>query len=137
MCHKAMGQEPTPIQAQVVLTLYRQILNVEVQGVSSGAYTQMGLDLWRGGKLDESIRAYRKALEEDEANSRAQFNLALAYLAQGKVEAAESAYAEGMKRFGRAAAEGVGAETALGSLIDRGIQVEAARKLLETYWPSQ
>ena len=137
MCHKAMGKEPTAMQAQAVFTLYQKILKSEFQGVSSGAYTQMGLDFWKGGKLDESIKAYLRALEEDGANSRARFNLGLAYLTKGDVEEAERAYAAAMGKFGRAGEERADAAEALHGLISRGIQVEAARNILETYWPGQ
>ena len=134
MCHKAMGKEPLPKQVQAVFTLYQKILNGDFQGVNSTAYTQMGLDFWRRGKFDESKRAYRKALEEDEANSRAWFNLGLVCLTKGEVEEAERAYASAVERFGRGGAERAEAEEALRSLLDHGIQVEATRKILETYW---
>ena len=137
MCHKAMSQEPTPQQVQAVFTLYRKILHGDFQGVSSAAYTKMGLDFSQGGQLDESIMAYRLALEENGANSRARFNLGLAYLTRGDVEEAERAYAEAMGKFGRAGEERTDAAEALHGLISRGIQVEAARNILETYWPKR
>ncbi len=59
----------------------------------------------------------------------------MALLAQGKVEASERLYAEGVAYFGRTAASEAGAAEGLRSLIARGIQVEAARKLLATHWP--
>ena len=125
------------MQVQGCPALYKRILRSDFQGVSSAAYTKMGLDFWRAGELDGSIRAYRKALEEDTANSRARFNLGLAYLAKGEVEEAERAYAAAMGKFGRAGEEGDDAAEDLHSLISRGIQVEAARNILETYWPGR
>ena len=133
MCHKAMGKEPPPEQVQAVFNFYRQVLNGEFQGASSAAYTWMGLDFLQGGELDESIAAYRRALEEDRANSRALFNLGLAYLTNGNIEDAERSYAAAMWRFGRAGEERADAEEALRDLISRGIQVESARYMLETY----
>ena len=133
VCHKALGKEPMPMQVQAVFDFYRQILDGDFQGVSSAAYTWMGLDFWQRGKVDEAIRAYRKAVEVDEANSGARFNLGLACLALGRVEEAERAYAAGMERSG--GAERADAAEALRGFISRGLQVEAARKILETYWP--
>ena len=135
MCHEAMGKEPMPMQVQAVFDFYRQILDGDFQGVNNAAYTWMGLDFWQRGKVDEAIRAYRKAVEVDGANSGARFNLGLACLALGRVEEAERAYAAGMERSGGEGAERADAAEALRGLISRGIQVEAARKILETYWP--
>ena len=137
MCHKAMGKKPPAEQIQAVFTFYLQILNGDSRGVSSTSYTRMGLDFWQRGKLDESVRAYRKALEEVGDNSRAQFNLGLAYLTKGDVEEAERAYATAMGKFGGAGEERADAEEALHGLISRGIQVEAARNILEAYWPGR
>ncbi len=137
MCHKAMSQEPTLKQVQAVFTLYREIMNGDFQGVSSASYTKIGLDFGREGALDESIGACLRALEEEGDNSRARFNLGLAYLAKGEVKEAERAYAAAMGKFGQAGEERAYAAEALHGLISRGIQVEAARNILETYWPGQ
>ena len=95
----------------------------------------MGQDLWAGGRTGEAARAFRLALEHDADNRRAHFGMALALLAQGQVEEAERLYADGMARFGRAAAYESGAAAGVRSLISRDLQVEAARRILSTHWP--
>ena len=55
-------------------------------------------------------------------------------LSQGQVEEAEKLYAEGVARFGSIAAKEAGAVEGLRNLITRGIEVEAARRILTTDW---
>ncbi len=136
LCHRALKDgSATEVQAETVFKIYGHLLDGEYGEVSSAGATRMGMDLLDGGRAEEAARAFRQSLEKDADNHRAHFGLGLALLAQGQVEEAERLYAEGVARFGRAAAEESGAVEGLRSLIARGIQMEAAREILETHWP--
>ena len=136
LCHRALQDESaTEVQRRTVFQIYGGVLQGAHGKVSSASATRMGIDLLEGGRAGEAAKAFRHALEKDADNRRAHFGLGLALLAQGLVEEAEKLYAEGVSRFGRTAASEAGAAEGLRSLIARGIQVEAARKLLATHWP--
>ena len=137
-CHRALkGGSAAEVQPEMVFRIYGGILNGKYGSPGSSACTRMGMDLWDGGRVEEAVRAFRQALEKDADNRRAHFGLGLALLAQGQVEEAGRLYAEGVARFGRAAAEESGAAEGIRSLIARGIQAEAAREILTTYWPER
>ena len=137
-CHRALkGGSAAEVQPEMVFRIYGGILNGKYGSPGSSACTRMGMDLWDGGRAQEAVRAFRQALERDADNRRAHFGLGLALLAQGQVEEAGRLYAEGVARFGRAAAEESGAAEGIRSLIARGIQAEAAREILTTYWPER
>ena len=121
----------------MVFRIYGGILNGKYGSPGSSSFTRMGMDLWDDGRVEEAVRAFRQALEKDADNHRAHFGLGLALLSQGQVQEAERLYAEGVARFGRAAAEESGAVEGLRSLIARSIQVEAAREILATHWPER
>ena len=135
ICQQIFSRDPSPSQSKAVFLLYRRILESRPGGVSSPIYAQMGLDLWKGGITDDSITAFRIALEKDQTNSRAHFGLGLACLAEGKIEEAESIYAQGLTTFGLAAAVEAGAPEGIRALLAQGIQVMAARDILATYFP--
>ncbi len=137
MAQRALGKDPTARQSDAIFLLYLQILEDHPGSASSEDCVRMGLDLREGGRTEDSISAFRLALEKDETNTRAQFGLALSCLALGQVEEADSLYAQGVARFGRAAAEEAGAPEGIEALISQGIQVEAARDLLATHFPQQ
>ena len=105
--------------------------------LSSSACLRIGLGFLSAGKADDSIDALRKALEKDHDNSRARFALGLAFLAQGQVEEAERHYEQGISKFGRSGAGSTEAVEDINSLIARGVQVAAARRILATYFPTQ
>ncbi len=137
-CHRALkGGSAAEVQPEMVFRIYGGILNGKYGSPGSSACTRMGMDLWDGGRAQEAVRAFRQALEKDADNRRAHFGLGLALLAQGQVEEAGRLYAEGVARFGRVAAEESGAAEGIRSLIARGIQAEAAREILTTYWPER
>lgn len=125
----------TDLQSETVFKIYGGLLDGKYGEFGSAAATRMGIDLWDGERTGEAVRAFRLALEHDTDDSRAHFGLGLALLAQGQAEEAERLYADGLARFGRAAAEEAGAEEGIRSLIARGLQVEAARGILSTHWP--
>ena len=125
----------TDLQSETVFKIYGGLLDGKYGEFGSAAATRMGIDLWDGGRTGEAVRAFRLALEHDADDSRAHFGLGLALLAQGQVEEAERLYADGLARFGRAAAEEAGAAEGIRSLIARGLQVEGAREILSTHWP--
>ena len=137
MAQRALGKDPTARQSDAIFLLYLQILEDHPGSASSEDCVRMGLDLREGGRTEDSISAFRLALEKDETNTRAQFGLALSCLALGQVEEADSLYAQGVARFGRAAAEEAGAPEGIEALISQGIQVEAARDFLATHFPQQ
>ena len=137
MSQRALGKNPTARQSDAIFLLYLKILEDHPGSASSEDCVRMGLDLREGGRTEDSISAFRLALEKDETNTRAQFGLALSCLALGQVEEADSLYAQGVARFGRAAAEEAGAPEGIEALISQGIQVEAARDLLATHFPEQ
>ena len=137
-CHRALkGGSAAEVQPEMVFRIYGGILNGKYGSPGSSACARMGMDLWDGGRVEEAVRAFRQALERDADNRRAHFGLGLALLAQGQVEEAGRLYAEGVARFGRAAAEESGAAEGIRSLMARGIQAEAAREILTTYWPER
>ena len=138
LCHRAL-EDPsvTEVQSETVFGIYGNLLDGDYGEISSATATRMGLDLWDGGRPGEAVRAFRLALGKDEDNSRAHFGLGLALLAQGQVGEAERLYADGMARFGRAAAEEAGAAEGIRSLIARGLQVEAARRILSAHMPDR
>ena len=135
LCHRALKDgSPTEAQSQAVFETYGKGLSGQYGEVSSATAILMGIDLLDGGLAEEATRAFRQALAKDAESSRAHFGLALALLAQG-AEEAEGLYAEGVARFGRAAAEEAGAVEGVQRLIAEGLQVEAARRILATHWP--
>ena len=138
LSHQALqGDDVMEAQRETVLQIYGDLLKGAYGEVSSSACVRMGMDLLNGGRAEEAVRAFRQALERDAENRRAHFGLGLALLAQGQVEEAEGLYAEGVARFGAAAAKESGAVEGVRNLIARGIQVEAARRMLATHWPER
>ena len=136
LCHRALKDvSATGVHSETVFRIYGKLLDGEYGEVGSVGAALMGMDLLDGGRAEEAGRAFRQALDKDADNRRAHFGLGLALLAQGRVEASERLYAEGVARFGRTAAEEAGAVEGIRGLIVQGIQVEAARKILATHWP--
>jgi len=95
--------------------------------------TNLGWLLYLDGQLQEAIAQTRRVLEK-KIDSHALFNLALFYLHNGEVEKARTTYAQAVEQFGAATAVEIGAVDELKDLIDQGIQVEAANKILDLYW---
>ena len=109
LCSKVLGNEPTEVQTKAVFLLYRRILNADSKVLDSYTWAKTGLSLFSGGRIGDCITAFQKALERDQSNRRAHFGLGLAFLTQGQSQKADSLFAHGVARFGRAAAEEAGA----------------------------
>ena len=135
MARRALGNNPTAKDSGSIFSLYLHILDDNPGPASSEDCVRMGLDLWGGGRTEDSKTAFRLALEKDRTNARAQFGLGLSFLTMGKVVEADSLYAQGLLKFGRPEAEKAGAPGRIRDLIAQGVQVEAARKILSTYFP--
>ena len=136
LCHRALKDvSATGVHSETVFRIYGKLLDGEYGEVSSVGAALIGMDLLDGGRAEAAVRAFRQALDKDADNRRAHFGLGLALLSQGQVEEAAKLYAEGVARFGRAAAEEAGAAEGVRNLVARGIQVEAARKILAAHWP--
>ena len=115
------------------LEVFRRMLDLDLQQADGEMYARIGGLFNEIGELDNSVRAYRKALDR-QPQCAAYTALGLAYLRQGDIEAARRAYAQGMQMFGAAEAERVGALQDLRNLIDRGTRVAEAKEILDTYW---
>ena len=137
MSRRALGKNPTPNLTTGIFRLYRDILENNPGAASSEDCSRIGFELQKGGNLDDSITAFRLAIEKDETNSRAHFGLGLALLSKGQFEEAERIYSDGVAKFGRAAAMKVGAPEGIRDLISKGIQVAHAQNILDTYWPGE
>ena len=109
---------------------YRRALALNPQ--DSAARTNLGWLLYRQGEFAAAVEHFRTVVDRT-PNSAAQFHLGLALLAQGDTDAARTAYAEAVRRYGAAEAEQIGATADLRALIDTGL--DAARDIYRTYWP--
>lgn len=99
------------------------------------AHVNLGWLQYRAGQWGEAITHYQAVLATG-PSIHAQFNLGLAYLAKGEVEAARSAYVQAITRFGAAAGERIGAARDLQALIAEGRGGAVAGEFLHTYWPA-
>jgi len=95
------------------------------------ARVNLGRIFYLQGRWEEAIAQYRAALER-ESSSHALFNLGLAYLAQGDIDRAGAVYAQGLRQFGPEGARESGGIKDLENLVEKGIQTEAARRILES-----
>lgn len=80
--------------SQIAMKIYEEERNTE--GIARAAWS-LGWEFYRAGKIDESIRASKKALDSDPKLAPVRFNLGLALLANGKVRDARKQYEEGIK----------------------------------------
>lgn len=118
-------------QFDASITAYRKAL--DKNGNDMFTHVNLGWNLYLKGEVQEAITHYLQALAL-QPSSQGQFNLGLAYLRLGQIEEARKAYAEGIKRYGAAQAQQVGAVDDLKQLIAQGTQVAEAQRLLATYW---
>jgi tetratricopeptide (TPR) repeat protein len=118
-----------PAQA---MAAYRQAL--EIDGQNAVARVNLGWLLYLEGHWQEAIDQYQVALSLG-PSSHALFNLGLAYLVQGRVQAARQTYARAVAEFGAREAEIIGAVSDLKELIDKDLCAAEAQDILETYWP--
>ena len=97
------------------------------------ARTNLGWCYFLKEMPDEAISAYRFVLAR-QFNSSAQFNLGLAYLLKGDIDAARATYAAGVARVGVTQGEKTGAVDNLNYLISRNIRTAEAKEILTTFW---
>ena len=71
---------------------YRQLLAAPPQDGSSHFFTQIGIELLALGNIDDSIYAYRQALERDVQNITARVNLGWCLYSRGELDAAIEEY---------------------------------------------
>jgi len=81
-------------------------------------------------RWEEAIDQYQAILER-EPHSYALFNVGLAQLANGDVPIAEATYDRAIRQFGLQKAREIGAINDIKYLIRYGIQVAAARRILQ------
>jgi len=110
---------------------YEKAISLDVE--NSVAYINLGWNLYRAGDLSGAIAAYRTVLQQ-QRSSVAQFNLGLAYLAQGDMVKARKAYARGIAEFGAEEGRKIGAVEDLRDLTAQGVRVKEAREILLAYW---
>ena len=119
---RAQGDFPAAIDA------YRKTLRLKPDDFS--ARTNLGWLLYESGAYAEAIDHYVLVRTP---NSATHFNLGLALLASGDTTTARATYAEGVRRYGSAEAERIGAEADLRKLADAG--VDGALGIYRAYWP--
>ena len=97
------------------------------------ARVNLGWSFFEAAQLEAAIDQFRQVLKTT-SSSHAHFNLALCYLAAGDVELAASTYAKAVEIHGAPEGERVFAVDDLRNLANRGIQAEAAARILDRYW---
>ncbi len=97
------------------------------------ARINLGWTLYVLGDLDRAIVEYRRVLAVG-PEITAQCNLALAQLARGDVAAARAEYLSAIAHFGADQIRQIGAVDDLRDLAVRGVEADAARKILQTHW---
>jgi len=83
-------------QLDDALRVYDQILDRNLKGASADLYAKMGTDLFRLGKIDAAIRAYRQALGKNPADMVTRVNLGWNYYLKGQVEEAIAHYQQAL-----------------------------------------
>ena len=110
---------------------YRTALAVDA--MDRVARINLGWTLYVLGELDRAIAEYQRVLVVG-PHIVAQCNLALAQLARGDVAAARAEYLSAIARFGADQVRRSGAVDDLRALAARGVEADAARKILRAYW---
>ena len=113
------------------INAYRRALERDEESLT--ARVNLGWTLFLQNRLDEAVKEYHYILKR-RSNSQAQFNLGLAYLAKGEIDAARATYARGVEEFGAEEAEKIGAVDDLQEFVGRGAHASAAQAILDTYW---
>ena len=112
---------------------YRRALEFDENHLE--ARVNLSWNLFEQGDIEAAIAEQLKVLER-QACSMAQFNLGLFYLVQGRVEAAEAAYAQGVAQFGCEEAVRIGAVEDLRQ-VQQTLQHPVAQRILDRYWRSE
>jgi len=115
-------------RVEEAVTVYRKVL--ELDPSHTGARHNLGGLLFRQGRWEEAMDQYQAILER-EPHSYAWFNVGLAHLANGEVAVAEATYDRAICQFGLQKAREIGAIHDIKNLIRDGIQVAAARRILQ------
>ena len=113
---------------------YEQALLLDENNTT--ARVNMGWGLYRTGDIPEAIAVYQAVLGRQK-HIIAQFNLGLAYLAQGELAAADATYGAAIAEFGTEEAERIGADNDLRELARNSKHAENVRELLRKYWPKK
>jgi tetratricopeptide (TPR) repeat protein len=106
---------------------------LELAPDDAAARTNLAWLLYLDGQVKEAITHTLRALQK-KPTSRTVFNLGLFYLSNEEIDKARATYALAIEQFGAAAGQEIGAAHNLKNLADQGIQAEAAREILKTYW---
>jgi len=77
---------------EALLGIFRQILARDFPQADSKLYTRMGFFFFQKGEIEDSIQAYRKALEKSERNTTARVNLGWNLYLKGDWEGAIAEY---------------------------------------------
>ena len=112
-------------------TAFDQALLLEPDNVE--ARINLGWSFYEEGMLDSAINQFQRVLRLN-PSSHAHFNLALCYLALGKLELARNTYAEAIDAHGAIEGHRIGAVNDLRNLISRNVQVRTASGILGLYW---
>jgi tetratricopeptide (TPR) repeat protein len=107
---------------------------LELDERDAAARVNYGWNLFLLGRLPEAVAEFERVLHQT-PSSAAMFNLGLAYLAQGKAKEAEETYARAVEQSSREEAVRLGAVAELRALVEKGVQAEAGKRILERYWP--
>ena len=99
---------------------------------NSTARTNLGWNLYANGKLDSAVHHFEAVLRK-QVSSVAHFNLGLTLLAGGHVGRAERVYRQALATYGSAEGRRIGATQDLEDLINGGVQVTAARHILDAF----
>ena len=110
---------------------FDQALLLEPDNVE--ARINLGWSFYEEGMLDSAINQFQRVLRLN-PSSHAHFNLALCYLALGKLELARNTYAEAIDAHGTIEGHRIGAVNDLRNLISRNVQVRTASGILGLYW---
>jgi len=115
-------------RVEEAVTMYRKALEYNPSHIA--ARKNLGGLFFLQKRWEEAIDQYQAILER-EPHSYALFNVGLAQLANGDVPIAEATYDRAIRQFGLQKAREIGAINDIKYLIRYGIQVAAARRILQ------
>ena len=80
------------------LEIYRRIVSEEYVGANSNTYTEIGIQLFEWGRLDEAMLAYKRAIAEDDTNIEARTNIGWIHYVQNRFDDAIQVYQKVLDR---------------------------------------